>query len=68
MTVSDIERLEDERYDAMLSKNVTALDRLLHEDLLYVHSSGVADSKGSYLAGLRDGVWCSAPNLWSGRG
>ena len=53
----DIERLEDERYAAMLAKDVKALERLLDDSLVYMHSSGVADSKASYIAGLRDGVW-----------
>jgi hypothetical protein len=57
MTESDIARLEDERYAAMLGKNVAALERLLHPDLVYMHSSGVADSKASYIAGVRDRVW-----------
>ena len=52
-----VERLEDERYAAMLAKDVEALDRLLHDDLVYMHSSGVADTKASYIAGIRDRVW-----------
>jgi len=52
-----IQRLEDERYAAMLAKDVEALDRLLHDDLVYMHSSGVADSKASYIDGVRDRVW-----------
>ena len=55
--VKEIERLEDERYAAMVAKDVKALERLLDEQLVYMHSSGVADSKQSYLSGLRDGVW-----------
>lgn len=55
--VVDIERLEDERYAAMLAKDMAALERLLHPDLVYMHSSGVADSKASYITGLRDRVW-----------
>ena len=57
MTESDIARLEDERYAAMLGKDAAALERLLHTDLVYMHSSGVADSKTSYIAGVRDRVW-----------
>jgi ketosteroid isomerase-like protein len=57
MTESDIARLEDERYAAMLGKDVAALERLLHPDLVYMHSIGVADSKASYIAGVRDRVW-----------
>jgi ketosteroid isomerase-like protein len=55
--MTDIARLEDERYAAMLGKDVAALERLLHPDLVYMHSSGVADSKTSYIAGVRDRVW-----------
>ncbi|MEA3194369.1 MAG: hypothetical protein QOD26_2702 [Betaproteobacteria bacterium] len=41
----------------MLAKDVKTLERLLDEGLVYMHSSGIADSKESYLRGLRDGVW-----------
>lgn len=57
MTAGGIERLEDERYAAMLAKDVAALERLLHPDLVYMHSSGFADDKESYIAGVRDRVW-----------
>ena len=53
----DIQKLEDERYAAMLAKDVRTLERLLDAELVYMHSSGVADSKESYIRGLRDGVW-----------
>ena len=56
-TIAAIERLEDERCAAMLTKDVEMLDRLLHDDLVYMHSTGVADTKASYIAGLRDRVW-----------
>lgn len=55
--IADIARLEDERYAAMLAKDIGVLQRLLHPDLVYMHSSGVADSKASYIAGVRDRVW-----------
>ena len=54
---AEIVRLEEERYAAMLAKDIAALERLLDEDLVYMHSSGVADTKESYLRGLKDGVW-----------
>ena len=57
MGVTDILRLEDERYAATLAKDVDALERLLHSDLVYMHSSGVADSKASYIDGIRERVW-----------
>ena len=55
--MTDIARLEDERYAAMLGKDIDALERLLHPKLVYMHSSGVADSKASYIAGMRERVW-----------
>jgi ketosteroid isomerase-like protein len=57
MIIADIARLEDERYAAMLGKDIDALERLLHPELVYMHSSGVADDKASYIAGVRDRVW-----------
>ena len=41
----------------MLAKDIKTLERLLDGELVYMHSSGVADSKESYVRGLRDGVW-----------
>ncbi|MGQ0547517.1 MAG: nuclear transport factor 2 family protein [Betaproteobacteria bacterium] len=54
---AEILRLEDERYGAMLAKDLKTLERLLDEELVYIHSSGVADGKESYLRGLREGLW-----------
>jgi ketosteroid isomerase-like protein len=53
----EILRLEEARYGAMLAKDVKTLERLLDEQLVYMHSSGIADSKETYIRGLRDGVW-----------
>lgn len=53
----EIGALEDSRYSAMLTGDVGTLERLLHPELIYMHSTGVADSKVSYIAGLREGVW-----------
>ena len=49
--------LEEQRYRAMVAADLAALDRLLDEALTYTHSSGVVDTKASYLAGIRDKVW-----------
>ena len=54
---SGLLELENERYAAMLLADTSALERLLHRDLLYMHSSGVADTKSSYLEGLQSGIW-----------
>jgi hypothetical protein len=55
--ISKIETMEDRRYAAMLYKDVKMLRSILHDQLTYVHSSGVTDTKASYIAGLEAGVW-----------
>jgi hypothetical protein len=56
-SISTIETLEDCRHAAMLDKNVKILRSILHDPLTHVHSSGVTDTKASYIAGLETGVW-----------
>jgi ketosteroid isomerase-like protein len=55
--IERIQQLEDARYAAMVSKDIETLDRLLDDKLIYMHSTGVADTKASYIDGLRTGVW-----------
>jgi ketosteroid isomerase-like protein len=52
-----IRELEDRRYGAMVSKDFDLLDTLLDENVMYTHSSGVIDTKSSYMDGIRSGVW-----------
>jgi ketosteroid isomerase-like protein len=52
-----IRRLEDERYAAMLAGDNATLERLLDADLRYTHSSGVVDTKKSYIDGVRAKRW-----------
>jgi ketosteroid isomerase-like protein len=52
-----VQQLEDARFAAMVGKDVETLDRLLDDKLIYMHSTGVADTKASYLEGLGTGVW-----------
>src|SRR5438309_9950197 len=42
--------LEARRIDAMVRRDLIALDELLAEDLTYVHSGGRTDNKASFLA------------------
>lgn len=46
---------EEQRRQAMLSGDIAALDRLLSEGLVYVHSTGGRDSKTTYLDKLASG-------------
>jgi hypothetical protein len=55
--IGQIEKRDAARCAAMLAKDTAALVDLLDDQLVYVHSSGVADTKQSYLEGLRTGVW-----------
>ena len=56
-SISTIETMEDRRYAAMLYKDMKMLRSLLHDQLIYVHSSGTTDTKASYIAGLEAGTW-----------
>ena len=57
LSESQVRELEEQRYRAMLSADLATLDRLLDDALTYTHSSGVIDTKASYMAGVRDKVW-----------
>ncbi len=60
MTVTqDIEAtiagLEDERLGAMVAADVDTLDRILADDLSYVHTTAALDTKESLTSGLASG-------------
>jgi uncharacterized protein DUF4440 len=44
-------------YTAMIRKDFAALEQILSPDLVYVHSTAVAESKGEYLAGVANGLY-----------
>jgi ketosteroid isomerase-like protein len=51
----EILALEDRRYTSMTGGDYGALEALLHDELLYTHSSGRTDTKASWLDSLRCG-------------
>jgi len=55
MTEKDILALEDKRYAAMIARDEAALAACFSDDLLYVHSSGLVDTKASYIAAIKAG-------------
>lgn len=57
MAEETIRKLEDRRYRAMCEGDAAALDELLADTLVYTHSYGGADSKASYLEGVRSKKW-----------
>jgi ketosteroid isomerase-like protein len=57
MAKDTIRELEDRRYRAMCEADAATLDKLLADTLVYTHSYGGADSKASYLEGIRAKKW-----------
>lgn len=56
MTIEhDILALENRRYGAMIAGDTQALEGLLHDALVYTHSSALVDDKRGYLEGIRSG-------------
>ena len=52
---ASILRTEETRLYAMLQPDTAALDDLLTDDCLYIHSTGGTQTKAQFLAALRDG-------------
>jgi ketosteroid isomerase-like protein len=57
MTADEIRALEERRYKAMCEADAGTLDQLLADSLVYTHSNAAADSKKSYLDGVRAKKW-----------
>jgi hypothetical protein len=47
---------EDARYRAQLSNDFAAMERLFGDDLVYIHSSTVLDTKQSFIESMRSGT------------
>lgn len=46
---------EKKRFTAQIDKDMTVLDRVLANDLVYNHSSGASDTKASFVESIRSG-------------
>jgi ketosteroid isomerase-like protein len=55
MTEKEIFELEDRRFGAMIARDFGALEKMTHDELLYTHSSGVTDTKASWLESMKSG-------------
>jgi ketosteroid isomerase-like protein len=55
-SLSPAANLDEERTEAMVKGDLAALDRLLADDLSYVHSSTKVDTKASFIENLRSGA------------
>ena len=47
--------LDNERAEAQVGRDFAALDRLLGDDLTYIHASGLVQSKPEFIADLKSG-------------
>ena len=62
--------LEEERLAAMVAADVDTLDRILADDLSYVHTTAAIDTKESLTSGLAspgDSTMSQSRRRWSGR-
>ena len=50
-----VRALEEARIDAMCSQDAEALESLLSDSMVYVHSTGMVDTKESFLGHVRNG-------------
>ena len=55
MNDQEILQLEDRRFAAMVARDFAALEKMTHDELLYTHSSGVTDTKASWLESMKSG-------------
>ena len=44
-------------YAAMLAHDIPALEQLLTEDSVYIHSTGLTETRAAFLNGVRDGLY-----------
>lgn len=57
-TITEAEALQAEqaRYDAQMNNDFAAMERLYADDLVYIHSSTVIDTKASFIESMRSGA------------
>lgn len=55
--MSTVRAAIDALYRAMRAHDIPALDALLDDDVVYVHSPGFTETKQQFLDGVRDGLY-----------
>jgi hypothetical protein len=55
ITVEEALKAEEARFAAQMSGDVAAMQRLFGDDLVYIHSSTVIDTKASFIESIRSG-------------
>lgn len=56
VTAEEAQTAEDARYAAQMGDDFGALQKLLADDLVYIHSSAVVDTKASYIESMKSGA------------
>jgi hypothetical protein len=56
ITADEALRGEDARYAAQTSRDFASLQRLIGDDLVYIHASAIVDSKNTYIESQRAGT------------
>lgn len=56
ITADEAVKAEDARYAAQMSNDFAAMDRLIANDLVYIHSSALVDNKQTYIESMRTGA------------
>ena len=56
LTAEETWRAEQARYTAQISGDFAALERMIGEDLVYIHSSSNVDTKASFIESQRSGA------------
>lgn len=51
----EIERFERQRFEAQVKKDMSFLEKIFADDLIYIHGSGKQDNKTTYLQSIKDG-------------
>ncbi|HZP91946.1 MAG TPA: nuclear transport factor 2 family protein [Burkholderiales bacterium] len=56
ITAEEALRAEEARYNAQMANDFAAMERLFGDDLVYIHSSTVVDTKASFIDSMRSGT------------
>jgi uncharacterized protein (TIGR02246 family) len=51
----EVWQVEKDRFAAQVAKNYDLLEKVIGDDLYYIHSNGNVDTKSSFIGGMRDG-------------
>jgi hypothetical protein len=50
-----VEQLERQRFEAQVKKDMSFLEKIFADDLIYIHGSGKQDNKTTYLQSIKEG-------------